>query len=154
MLLVLEGESLLVHCLPSANWHLGLTDLTAWILRIWLSMVGFVVAGGWILELALGWLVDTDLLAGLLGTVASLVAGWAPWIWLVLWFTSKSTINTFTVSALILHNVSVVPHLAVDDTWAWAGVALHGLSQILICAVALLDLSCSCPDTITACDRA
>jgi len=154
MFFMCEGKFLLFYSLPGTNWHLWLADLTAFVLGIWHSVVSVIVAGGWILQLALRLLIDTDLFSCLLGTVASLVTIWTPWFCFILWCAAKITINTFTVFAFVLHNVSVLPHLAIDDAGAGASVTLLGLCQILAVTVALSHSPCSCSDTFTASGRA
>jgi len=154
MFLVLEGQSLLVNCLPGTNWHLWFADLAAMVIGVWHSVVSFILASRWILQSALRWLIDTDLLSCLLGTVASLVTIWTPWFCDILWCAAESTINTFTVFAFVLYNVIVLPHLAIDDAGAGAGITLLGLCQILAVTVALSHSPCSCSDTFTASGRA
>jgi len=154
MFFMCEGKFLLFYSLPGTNWHLWLADLTAFVLGIWHSVVSVIVAGGWILQLALRLLIDTDLFSCLLGTVASLVTIWTPWFCNILWRATENTIITFTVFAVVIHSVSTLPHLAIDDAGASAGVALLGLCQISVVTVALSDSPCSCSDTITTGDRA
>jgi len=138
-----EVEGACLHDLLLARLHAWLADHAAWVVWILLGVVSIVVALCWV-DVALACCVDADLLAGLVGAVAGVVAVWSPWLCVVLWCARELALDALAVAALVIHDVVWSPDLAVDDTWALGWHAVVVLNQSLVLAVAGLDGACAC----------